>query len=89
MSTLPQRFGLALGAFLGLFHLAWSILVASGYAQPFMDWILTLHSIKPFYQILPLNPMNALLLIIVASVWGYVMGWVLGAIWTKVSAKER
>jgi hypothetical protein len=38
MTTInPIKAGLVLGAVLGLWHLTWSLLVASGWTQPFID----------------------------------------------------
>ena len=87
MQSFPQRLGTALGIFAGGIHLVWVILVALGAAQPLVDWILTLHSIKPFYQILPFDLGTAALLVVVTTCVGFVFGFVLGTIWKKVTAR--
>ena len=41
--------GLGVGAFAGLVHLVWALLVAAGYAQGWLDWIFNLHFLdNPF-----------------------------------------
>lgn len=79
-----HRVGLAFGGVLGLWHLAWSVMVALGIAQPFMDWILQLHMIELSYRVLPFAPLMALGLIIVTSAFGYIIGYVLGTLWNAV-----
>ena len=39
--------GLALGAFVGLVHLAWSVLVALNVGQALMDIVFILHMVHP------------------------------------------
>jgi hypothetical protein len=72
---------LALGAFLGTWHFLWSLLVALGWAQPFMDFIFWLHFIKPVYVIGPFTIGIALLLIVITTTIGYVAGVVFGVLW--------
>jgi len=88
MSNLnPHKTGLAIGAMLGFVHLVWSILVAVGLAQLYINWIFQLHMIVPPYTVATFSVMNAVLLVIVTSVLGYVVGWVLASIWNMVHKK--
>jgi len=80
----PNKTGLALGAFLGVFHLSWSVLIALGVAQPFMDFIFRLHMVQPVYVIMPFNLGSAATLVVVTAVLGYVFGYVFAAIWNKM-----
>jgi hypothetical protein len=83
----PRSLGLAFGLFLALFHAVWAIMVATGVAQWFMDMVLNLHMIEPFYVIAPFDLMFALGLIVFTFVFGYLMGWVLGYIWNRYAVK--
>lgn len=76
--------GLVLGSLLGLVHLLWALLVLFGWAQGLMDWIFSLHFITPPYMITVFGWGNALLLIIVTAVIGYVLGWVFAWLWNKL-----
>lgn len=80
----PNKTGLVLGALLGLFHLAWALLVAVGWAQPLMDFIFSIHFIKPPYEITPFNIGTAAILILVTFVSGYVTGSVFSLLWNKL-----
>jgi len=79
----PNRVGLVLGMFLGGWHLAWSLLVAVGFAQPLIDFVFWIHFIKPVYVIEQFNIGTALLLVAVTSVIGYILGWGFGVLWNK------
>ena len=84
MSVNGQKLGLALGIFAGLWHVVWSFLVAVGLAQPLVDWIFRLHFISPYYSVGEFNLGTAVVLVIVTSVLGYVVGRVLAFVWNKV-----
>lgn len=83
-----NKVGLAFGAFLGVFHLSWAILVALGWAQGLMDWILKLHMIKPFFEVQSFSVGLAFQLILVTSVFGYIGGWALAALWNIFQGKQ-
>jgi hypothetical protein len=73
--------GLAVGVFFSLAHLGWTILVALKLAKPLMDWILHLHMMELSYTIQPFALGTAVLLVIVTFVVGFVLGWVITALW--------
>jgi len=52
-----------------------------------MDFILSLHFVKFTYELAPLAPGRAVLLILVTFVVGYVGGWIFAAVWNKVMAR--
>jgi hypothetical protein len=83
-----HKAGLAVGLILGLWHLTWSLLVAIGLAQVFIDWIFRLHFIQPPYTIAPFRFGLAVALIAVTTVTGYISGWLLAAIWNSLQPAE-
>lgn len=76
-----MKLGLAFGAVLGLWHLGWAVLVAAGWAQAVIDFVLWVHFIKPVLQVGAFVPTTAIILIVVTSAVGFVIGVVLGAVW--------
>ena len=76
-----NKTGLALGGMIGVFHLCWSLLVASGFAQPLMDFIFRLHRITPVYIILPFDFLSMIELVILTGLLGYVMGYLFALLW--------
>jgi hypothetical protein len=83
-----NKLGIVAGSFLGLWHLTWSVLVASGVAQWLIIWVFRLHFIQPPYTVTPFRLSLAIALIVITSVLGYVSGWVLGAIWNWLHTTE-
>jgi len=79
----PNKAGLALGALLGIWHLAWATLVAIGWAQPLINFIFWLHFIKPIYVIEPFNAGTAALLVAITALSGYVMGFIFALLWNR------
>ena len=77
---------MTLGAFAGLIHLAWSVLVALGLAQGLASFI---YSIPFLSGMAPkadaFSPGNAALLVVVSSAVGYAAGWVIATIWNKTA----
>jgi len=83
-----NKVGLAVGLFAALCHLVWIIAVAIG-IQKFVDWIFLLHSIQLELTLTSVVLLNALLLIVVAFIGGYVFGWVFATIWNFVGKKVK
>ncbi|MDO8534736.1 MAG: hypothetical protein Q7S17_08360 [Xanthobacteraceae bacterium] len=80
----PNKAGMALGLLIGGWHLSWALLVATGWAQPFIDFIFWLHFIKPIYVIGPFNAGVAALLVGITAVIGYVLGYAFAMLWNWV-----
>ena len=77
----PVRTGLALGTLIGLWHLSWSILVAFGWAQPFIDFVFWMHFLKPIYIVQSFQFATAAVLIVVTALLGFVVGLVFALVW--------
>ncbi len=84
----PFRAGVALAAFDALFHVTWSALVASGWAQQVINFIFWLHFIKPLYQIQPFDIRVAAGLIAVTAAVGFLIGYVLALLWNWIHPKQ-
>ena len=80
----PNKAGLVLAALLAGWHLTWSVLVALGWAQPFIDFIFWIHFIKPVYVIEPFEIARAAILVLVTAGIGYVTGFVFGLLWNRL-----
>lgn len=78
------RAGLCLAVLLGGLHLVWALLIASGWAQVVIDFILRLHFIKLNYTIEEFNISTGLLLIAITASIGYIVGWGFASIWNAL-----
>jgi hypothetical protein len=76
-----HKIGLVFALLLGGWHLLWAVLVASGWAQKVADFIFWMHFIKPVYVIEPFELARSAILIAITAVIGYVVGYVLAALW--------
>ncbi len=79
----PNKAGLVLGSLLGIWHLAWALLVALGWAQPLINFIFWLHFIKPIYVIEPFNAGTAAMLVAITALCGYVVGFIFALLWNR------
>jgi len=70
-----NKIGLTLGIFFAVLHLIWAILVLVGVAEASINWILPLHFVSLTMGILDFNIVNALILVVMAFIGGYITGW--------------
>lgn len=80
----PHKTGMAVGAFLGLFHLVWAVLVALGWAQGIYDFILWAHMIKLPLVVQSFDMAAAVTLVILTAVMGYVFGYVYAVLFNRM-----
>ena len=78
-----HRAGLALGTFFGLVHAVWAIAVATGIAETKLSYLLNLHFLTNPFDTISFAVGDAILLIIVAIITGYIWGVVFGFIWNR------
>ena len=76
-----NKAGLILGSFLGLWHVAWILLVATGIAQTLLDWISYLHFLNNPFRVAAFSLPTAALLVGITAIIGYIFGWVLAFLW--------
>lgn len=85
----PSKTALAVGGVIGLYHLGWVALVATGYAKPVMDFVLRLHFIKFDYQMAPFDAVTGASLVAVTFAIGALFGLVFALIWNSLAAESK
>lgn len=80
----PSKVGLAVGLFLGAYHLVWSILVAIGWGQAILDFVFWAHMIHMAITVGPFDVTATATLIVLTFVVGYVIGFAFAWIWNKL-----
>ena len=80
----PNKVGLVIAGLIGGWHLVWAILVATGWAQPLINFIFWAHMIRPIYVVGPFDPVAAATLLVITFFSGYVFGYVGGSLWNRL-----
>ena len=80
----PNKTGFVLAIVMGGWHMCWSLLVATGMAQPIINFIFNLHFIKPIYMIESFAISKAIVLVLFTSFVGYVLGLLSAVFWNKM-----
>mgnify|MGYP001615723692 CR=1 FL=1 len=78
---------MTVGTFVGLVHLVWALLVGTGMAEGKINFIFGLHFLSIPFTMLSFSWMGGLVLVVVSSIVGYIVGSVFGYIWNRVGAK--
>ncbi|MFA5998303.1 MAG: hypothetical protein WC814_02870 [Candidatus Paceibacterota bacterium] len=84
----PVKTGLSVGAFLGGLHLVWSLLVAFGWAQALVDFVLWMHMINLPYVVTAFDLSAATTLVVITALFGCVLGYFYARIWNRVHRVE-
>ncbi len=79
----PIKAGLVFGILMGAFHLGWALLVAAGWAQAVVDFVLWMHFIKPIYLIAPFAVGTAAVLVAVTAATGFVLAFLFAILWNN------
>jgi hypothetical protein len=77
----PTKTALAVGVFLGVWHVIWSLLVALNWAQAIYDFILWAHMIHLQLTIGPFDLAAAIMLVVVTFLVGCAFGYIFALIW--------
>ncbi len=80
----PTNTALTVGAFAGGLHLVWSILIALGWAQGLVNFILWAHMVSLPYVVKEFDFSAAIILVVVTTLVGGVFGYVFARIWNKM-----
>lgn len=79
--------GLAAGAMLGLLHSLWAGLVAAGWGQPALDFVLRLHMIHMTMTVGLFDLVTAAGLVALTATIGFAYGLIFAAIWNMLAAR--
>jgi len=70
-----------MGVMAGAFHAMWALLVACGWAQTVIDFVLRIHFITPIYVVAPFDWVLAAELIAATTASGYIIGAGFALMW--------
>ena len=82
-----HKFALVIATFVGLVHLVWVLLVGTGLAEGKVKFALGMHFLSVPFTLLPFSWGGGLVLVVLSSIGGYIIGTVFGYIWNKVGVK--
>ncbi len=88
MKVSPIRVGVVLGVVMGIWHAGWAALVAIGWAQTLIDFILYIHFIKLPLTVETFELTRACLLMGVTSLLGFALGIVAGLTWNAFHSQQ-
>ena len=88
MRLQPVRTGLAFGSVVAFAHLIWVALVAIGWAQALLDFILWLHFLKLPIELTPFAWTRAILLVAVTFAAGGAMGALFAVVWNRLHGER-
>lgn len=84
----PSVCALTVGSVIGFWHLAWAVLVASGAAKAFMDFVLRLHFLEFSYTLAPFQLSTAAMLVGLTFAIGFVLGLIFALVWNWLAGSE-
>jgi hypothetical protein len=79
--------GFSTGAMLGLLHSMWATLVAAGWGQPVLDFVLRLHMIHMTMKVGPFDLVVAAGLVALTATIGFAYGIIFALIWNMLAAR--
>lgn len=72
---------IAFGTFAAVMHLIWVVIVAAGFGQAWVNWKMGIHFLQADFKVMAFDPVNAVVLIVAAFVFGAIFGWLFATIW--------
>ncbi|MEK7607626.1 MAG: hypothetical protein AAB484_01705 [Patescibacteria group bacterium] len=79
-----HKLGLVLGGFAGFMHVIWVFFVGVGWAGSILSFIYRIHFIDFSFVITDFSFGKAIVLIVITSFVGYIVGNIVGTIWNFV-----
>lgn len=79
-----SKTALTLGVLFSGVHIAWSVLILIGLAQPLLDFIFWAHMVANPYQVTGFNIISVVVLVVVTFGVGYLVGWMFSWIWNRL-----
>ncbi|MFA6536700.1 MAG: hypothetical protein WC250_01010 [Candidatus Paceibacterota bacterium] len=76
-----NKIGIALGSFVGIIHIVWSIMVGLGLAEAWLNFVFKLHMLANPFTVGDFNFGLAIGLVIVTAIVGYIFGWVFACVY--------
>jgi hypothetical protein len=83
----PYKSGLVLGSLVAGWHLVWAVIVAAGWSQPLIDFILWVHFLKPVFVVEPFTVSRSIVLVLVTGAIGYSIGFVGAVLWNRLQTR--
>ena len=80
-----HKLGLVVAILIGGGHLIWSVLVATGWAQALVNFKFKMHFLNMSYSLTSFDFGTAILLVALATAFGYILGRIIGGVWNWVS----
>ena len=84
MKLNEHKTGVTLGSFVGLMHVIWSVIVATGYGQALVNWKLSMHFLSSPVIVQNFSLGTAVELVVVAVIVGYIVGRIFAKVWNSV-----
>lgn len=84
MKLNPYKTGLTVGLFVSGLHMGWVLLIVLGWAQPLVNFIFWAHMVTNPIAVTGFDLTNALTLVIVTFLVGFIFGKVFALVWNKV-----
>lgn len=83
-----NNIGLSLGIIFLIVHVVWFVILASGLGQQFISWMIEGHFIKSNVEVIEFKLFTALLTLLRAFIFGYVIGWLFSFIYNKFEVRK-
>lgn len=84
----PVRVGAVLGIFSAFLHLIWVVVVASGVAEPAINFWMRLHFIEEQSAVARFDIFGAIALVALASAGAFIIGYVFALFWNAIGVKR-